>query len=225
MPTKKKIGARSKDNGGTSRAKKAVRNILAGQSFKEAGINAGYSKSYMSSPIYKTGTADWIKEQVARRHREAAEKAGVHTDVIVGHLVEIMSASIADVMPDHPALQEAKTRGVDHLIKKMIFTPMQCGTKIVKKRDGSSSSTPVVKEKVELEMYSRLDAIAQLRDNFGMKQEPRANTFAATRQQEVEKSIQVIMDREKCDKSTAAKKLLEAIDSPQLIPFIEKYVC
>jgi hypothetical protein len=60
-------------------------------------------------------------------------------------------------------------------------------------------------------MYSRLEAISQLRDNFGMKQEPRSNTFEETRRQEVEKSINAIMAAENCDRKTAAKKLRDAL--------------
>ena len=81
----------------------------------------------------------------------------------------------------------------------------------------------VVGEKIDLEMYDRLVAIAQLRDNFGMKQEPRVNTYEETRRQEVEKSVLAIMEAENCDKVTAATRLLEAMpeDSP-LIPVISR---
>lgn len=215
------MARRSSDN----RAKKTVENILKGQTFEDAGKAAGYSASYMRSPIHRMGTAKWIKEEVARRQRAAMERAGVHTDVIVGNLVEIMEASIADIMPDHPLMKKARANGVDHLIKKFVATPIKCGTKKRTLKDGTVTETPLVREKVEIEMYDRLASIGQLRDNFGMKQEPRANTFEETRRQEVERELENIMAAEKCDKPAAARKLLAAIgDAPQLIPLINKYV-
>lgn len=207
------------------RATQTVTNMLKGQNLTQAGISAGYSESYMSGPIYNQGTADWIKEQVTRRQKRAMERAGVHTDVIVGNLVEIMEASPADVMPDNAVLRKARENGVDHLIRKIVVTPIKCGVKKRTLKDGSVTETPVVQEKIELEMYSRLEAIGQLRDNFGMKQEPRSNTFEETRRQEVERELQTIMDADKCDKPTAARKLLAAIgDAPQLVPHINKYI-
>lgn len=214
-----------KKSGPDHRAVKTVENMLKGDVLETAGIKAGYSKSYMRSPIYAGGTADWIKAEVARRQQAAMERSGVHTDVIVGHLVEIMEASIADIMPDHPLMKKARANGVDHLIKKFVVTPTKCGSKKRTLKDGTVVETPLIKEKVEIEMYPRDAAIAQLRDNFGMKQEPRANTFEETRRQEVERELKSIMAKDHCDKPTAAKKLLEAIgDAPQLVPLISRYV-
>lgn len=207
------------------RAEATVNNILKGEVFEHAGVNAGYSKSYMRGPIYNHTTAQWIKDEVVRRQKMAQERADVHTDTIVGNLVQIMDSSIADVMPDHPLVRAAREKGVDHLIKKMTITPIKCGVKTKTLKDGTVTETPVTKEKIEIEMYDRLGAISQLRDNFGMKQEPRANTFEETRRQEVERELESIMVSDKCDKPTAARKLLVAIgDAPQLVPLINKYI-
>lgn len=207
------------------RIKQIIKYMLSGMSLRDAGLASGYSENYMRQSIYRSGGADYIKEQVARRAADARSKAAIHTDTIVGSLVEIMQASPADILPDHPVLQKAKENGVDHLIKKISITPMRIGEKSRKNRDGTVTTSPVIKEKVDLEMYSRLDAIQQLRDNFGMKQEPRANSFEETKRQEVEREIQGIMLAENCDEPTAAQILMDNIgDAPHLVQVIKKYI-
>lgn len=207
------------------RIKQVIKNMMKGMSLTEAGLAAGYSDNYMRHSVYQYGTADYIKAQVARRMTDARAKAAIHTDAIVGSLVEIMQASPADILPDHPVLQKAKENGVDHLIKKLSITPIKIGERSRKNKDGSVTTSPVIREKVDLEMYSRLDAISQLRDNFGMKQEPRANSFEETKRQEVERGIQDIMVAENCDQTRAAELLLANIgDAPHLIPVIQKYI-
>lgn len=205
------------------KVKQVIKNMLSGMTLREAGLAAGYSENYMKGGVYQYGTADYIKTQVARRMTDARSKAGIHTDAIVGSLVEIMQASPADILPDHPILQKAKENQVDHLIKKIVITPIKIGIRTRTNKDKSVTSSPVIKDRVELEMYSRLDAISQLRDNFGMKQEPRANSFEETKRQEVEREVQNIMATEGCDEPTAAKMLLDNIgDAPQLRVVIEK---
>lgn len=207
------------------RIKQVIKNMLSGMTLREAGLAAGYKENYMQGPIYRYGQADYIKTQVARRMTDARSKAAIHTDAIVGSLVEIMQGSPADILPEHEILRRAKENQVDHLIKKIVITPVKIGTRIRKLKDGSTTDSPVVREKVELEMYSRLDAIQQLRDNFGMKQEPRANSFEETKRQEVEREIQGIMIAESCDEPTAAQILLDNIgDAPHLVQVIQKYI-
>jgi hypothetical protein len=210
---------------GSVRARKAVEGMLEGKSLRKASLEAGFSKYYCNSKLYNGATGEWIKKEVARRQKQAMERSNIHTDAITGSLVEIMQASPADILPEHPLLIRARQNGVDHLIKKFTTTPIKCGVKKRKLKDGTIVEEPIIRDKVELEMYSRLDAIAQLRDNFGMKQEPRANTFEETRRMEVEKEIDKIMAAEECDRPTAAKMLREALgnDSP-LIPTVNKYV-
>jgi hypothetical protein len=73
-------------------------------------------------------------------------------------------------------------------------------------------------------MYSRLDAIQQLRDNYGMKSEPRANNYEETRRQEVQREVESIMAKEDCEQETAARLLLDALgdDVPRLTQEVEK---
>lgn len=169
----------------------------------------------------KVGTD--VKAAAARRQADARGKAAVHTDVIVGSLVEILSASPADILPNHPILAKAKENGVDHLIKKISIIPVRIGTRERKNKDGSITLSPIIRERVDLEMYSRLDAAQQLRDNFGMKQEPRANQFEETKRQEVEREIQSIMTADGCDELTACQALKDNIgDAPHLVTVIDK---
>lgn len=205
--------AGTKKGAGGVRARKTVEGILEGKPMMTAAIEAGYSPVYAKSHLYHSETAKWIHDEVERRQREAMKKAAVHTDVIVGHLVEIATASISDVLDDNGDfdIQKARASGVDHLIKRLKKT----------KRTDKNGTTEVC----EVELYSRLEAISQLRDNFGMKQEPRANTFEESRRQEVEREIDKIAAAEGCDRAEAAVMLRDALgeDSP-LIATVNKYV-
>ncbi len=198
-----------------SRAERTVTNILNGEVFEHAGVHAGYSKGYMRGPIYGNPTAQWIKDEVARRQSIAMERAGMHTDVIVGSLAEIATASLGDVLDEHGDFSMAKARknGVDHLIKRLEKTVRftKSGEKI---------------ETYKFEMYSRLEALNQLRDNYGMKQEPRANAYEETRIMEVEKSIRAIMAREQTTMPEAARMLLAELGNgaPDLIPVVNKFL-
>lgn len=198
--------------------------VIQGKSRHQAYLDAGYSPSVAKTMPYRAENVR-IRELMHERSKRAQERASIHTDSITGALVEIMEASPADILPTNKVLLEAKRNGVDHLIKKISVTPMKLGSKKKTLKDGSVVESPVIGEKIDLEMYSRLDAISQLRDNFGMKQEPRANTFEATRAVEVEKEIDKIAESEGCDRATAARMLAKALgsDSP-LIPTVNKYV-
>lgn len=202
----------------------AAEGVAQGKSRHRAYLDAGYAPTTAKTHPYDRLENSRIRELMHERSKRAQEKASIHTDAIVGALVEIIEASPADILPEHPILKRARANGVDHLIKRITFTPVKCGMKEVTK-DGVTKRTPIVREKIDLEMYSRLDAIGQARDNFGMKQEPRANTYEATRQAEVEKELEKIMASENCSKADAAKMLKDALgsDSP-LIPTVNKYV-
>lgn len=219
---RRKTGPKKIEGPGSHKAKKTVAGMLDGKTMEQAARDAGYSAQFARKAIYSKPVGDWIKTEVHRRMNEAMSKAAVHTDAITGSLVEVMMASPADILPDHPILVRARQNGVDHLIKKITITPIKLGMKEFI-RQGKVVSQPVIGERIDLEMYSRLDAISQLRDNFGMKQEPRANTYEAERRQEVERSLKRIMEADKVDRPTAAKRLAEAVgeDSP-LIPTINK---
>jgi hypothetical protein len=84
------------------------------------------------------------------------------------------------------------------------FYVMQCGPRA----NGGRTET------VKFELYSRLDALSQLRDTFGIKQEPRMvnkNTFDETMRIDVEQALARIESEEKCSRSEAAKQLKKAL--------------
>jgi len=96
--------------------------------------------------------------------------------VIVGGLAEVMTASLGDVLDEQGnfSLEAARANGVDHLVKKLKTVVFD-----TKDKDGNVTSTRTTHE---YEMYSRLDAMNQLRDTFGLKQEARRNTVVEIEQ-------------------------------------------
>lgn len=182
----------------------AAEGIAQGKAPHRAYRDAGYSESVAKTAPYRSENLR-IRELVEKRKAEVAKLAQIHTDVITGWLVEMATVTADDILDDQGrfSLKKARQTGAIHAIKRI-------------EKKGKD---------FKVELYPRLDAIAQLRDNFGMKQEPRANTYEATRQAEVEKELEKIMQAEDCSKPEAAKMLLEALggDSP-LIPTVNKYV-
>jgi hypothetical protein len=185
--------------------------MVQGKKRPDAVIDAGWNQSRKAARVTASrllSNANILKA-VEKRKAEAMRRAQIHTDVIVGSLAEIATASLADVSPDDEFLKKAKTLGTDHLIKKVKIN--YDGKGVIKSR--------------EYEMYSRLDALSQLRDTFGMKQEPRQNNYEELKRQEVERSIQKIMERDGVNKQAAAKTLLAELgDAPEIAPIVSGYV-
>lgn len=151
--------------------------VAQGKSLHRAALDAGYAPSTAKSLPYNPQENTRILAAVEKRKAVAMRRAQMHTDVIVGSLAEIATASLGDVLDEGGdfSLEKARENGVDHLIKKL--------EKIVR-HDSEGGRT----ETYKFEMYSRLDALGQLRDTFGMKQEARPNNIA-----EVESAIQDFM--------------------------------
>lgn len=189
----------------TLKQEKFVEGVVQHGNATKAALEAGYAPKSAKAIGYENLTKPYLREHIERRKAEAMASAHVHTDIIVGSLVDIAMASIDDVLDTKGRfdLKKARANGSIHAVRRI--TPTQHG--------------------VSVEMYSRLDAIAQARDNFGMKQEPRANTYEETRRMEVEKEIDKISESEGCDRPTAARMLRDALgqDSP-LIATVNKYV-
>lgn len=195
--------------------------IASGKNHIQAALDAGYAPSTAKSIISKLPTQQKLAPLLEKRRKELKEKAQIHTEEITGALVEIVEGDIADLFPHSKALRMAKRKGLSRIIKKVSIRYRKVGDRILP--DGTKE--PVIKEEIDLEVYSRLDAVSQLRDNFGMKQEPRSNTFEETRRQEVERAIEKISLAEGVDQPTAAKMLKEALgpDSP-LSMTVNKYI-
>jgi hypothetical protein len=158
----------------TPKQEKFVEGVARHGNKSKAAQEAGYAHPYNNS--HRLMENDVIRGAVERRQSEAMRRAQIHTDVIVGSLAEIATSSLADVIPEDEFMSKARELGTDHLIKKLRvktrYIPQQG-------RDEDGNRLPDVRETThEFEMYSRLDALSQLRDTFGMKQEPRANDAA-----------------------------------------------
>jgi len=195
--------------------------IAQGKSPLQAAMDAGYTESSARTMLYKPSENSALWNTIEQRRKELITKAQVHTDEITGSLVEIMQGSIADLLPHSKALRQAKRKGLDKIIKKVSIRYKKVGDRTLP--DGTKE--PIIKEEVDIEVYSRLDAISQLRDNFGMKQEPRSNTYEETRRLEVEKHIDRIAEADNCNRTEAAKRLAQALgkDSP-LLTTVNKYI-
>jgi hypothetical protein len=201
----------------TVKEAKFVEHMAAGESGGAAVNKSGWRQTPAAARVTASRLmADpAIAERVARRKAQAMARAGIHTDVIIGSLAEVSTASIGDVLDENGNFDMAtcRARGTDHLLKKVTVTERHS-------KDGSKRVT------YSYEMYSRLDALNQLRETFGMKQEARRNEAdAEALRAEVEKSLTRIMERDGVDQATAATLLRgEMADVPALVPIIDSYV-
>jgi phage terminase small subunit len=161
----------------TRKQEKFVEGVLRHGNATQAARDAGYKHPNVQGAQNLVKLS--IQERIEQRREAAMRRAQIHTDVIVGSLVEIAGASLGDVLDENGEfnLQTARENNVDHLLKKVKVTTFD-----TKDKNGIVTSTRTTHE---YEMYSRLDALNQLRDTFGMKQEPRANSQA-----ELESAIQ-----------------------------------
>lgn len=201
----------------STRRRKLEDAVLNGETPAKAARGAGYSESFARVDVYRVLANPSFQERLEKRRAEAQRRADIHTDSIIGSLVEIANASLGDVVEEDELLAYAREQGTDHLIKKI-----KVKTRLIPTGPGKEPEKEVTHE---FEMYSRLDALSQLRDTFGMKQEARPNNYEEIRRREVEKSISRIMEAEGVDKPTAAKMLLAELgDAPDIAPIINSYV-
>lgn len=154
----------------STRREKLVEGVVRGKTPAKAARDAGYSESYARVDVYRNLAKPSISEAIERRRAELMRRAKIHTDEIVGSLAEIATSSIGDVAPEDEFIARAKELKTDHLIKKL-----RVKTRYISNGAGKEPDKEVTHE---FEMYSRLDALNQLRDTFGMKQEPRPNSQA-----------------------------------------------
>lgn len=105
-----------------------------------------------------------VRDYINRRRAVMMERHCINTSEIIGGLAEIATSSIADVIESDGSfdIEKCKERGTDHLIKKVKVT-------VRFTKEGERIVT------TELEMYSRLEALAQLVPIFGLKQADRTN--------------------------------------------------
>lgn len=184
------------------KVEKFVNKKAAGVPGAQAVREAGWEQSPDAAAVTASRllSRDDIRARVEERRQEALRRAGMETDVIIGALAEIATASVGDVLEDDGSfdLQKCRERGVDHLLKELERT---------ERTDKDGARTVTYKYK----MYDRLNAINQLRDTYGMKEEPRPNSLDERRRREVKASIDRIMERDGVDGQTAAQMLLASL--------------
>jgi len=199
----------------TLKQRRAEEGMRQGKNRHRAHLDAGYAPSTAKSLPYNPRLNARVVESVARRRAEAIARAQSSTDTLVGYLYQIADASVGDVLDGRGefSVGAARRNGVDHLIKKVKKT-------IRHTKEGARIETH------EVEMYSRLEAIAQLRANFGMKQEPRPNTYDEDRRREVERALSRIAEREGVEQSEAARRLLEELgdDVPHITRIVHEFI-
>ncbi len=155
----------------TEKQIKAAAGIERGVNRHRAYLDAGYSPKSAKTHPYNPLENVRILRAVEQRKAEIMKAANIHTNVLIGSLAEMATASIADVDPDNPFLQRAKELGTDHLIKKC-----KTVTRLIPQQgvdEFGKKLPPIVETTTEFEMYSRLEAINALRDTWGMKKEAR----------------------------------------------------
>jgi hypothetical protein len=142
------------------RHEKLLQGVLAGKTVREAGLDAGYSKSTCEGKIYQIMQSPTIKECIRAR----VKAAQLETDEIIGTLVQYMRFDLADLFPDDPLLQRAKQLGISQNIKKIRRRPVLIGY--------DNGQNPVVDHEIEVEAYNALDAAKQLTTVFGLQHLP-----------------------------------------------------
>lgn len=177
--------------------------VRQGKSRHRAALEAGYAPSTAKSLPYNSQENTRILELIEQRRGELVKRARIHTDEIIGSLAEIATSSLADVVPEDEFMSRARELGTDHLIKKL-----RVKTRYISNGPGKDPDREVTHE---FEMYSRLDALNQLRDTFGMKEEPRTNTLNDRRKKEAEAAVGRIMERDRVDRATAAATLINEL--------------
>ncbi len=117
----------------------------------------------------KRGPENVVKRGIQQRIRERIEDAKIQTNEVIGTLASQMRADIAEILPDNEILQQAKERGLSHLIKKMKTTERFT-------KDGERIVTH------EFEMYSAQEAAKQLCAVFGLNKLPGVNPNDAAKE-------------------------------------------
>lgn len=109
-----------------------------------------------------------VRDHVNKRRAVLMDRWEMRTEEVVGALAEIATSSIGDVLEENGSfdIEACRDRCTDHLIKKI---------KVTRRIDRVGEETITT----ELEMYSRLEALAQLVGIFGLKQSDKSNDHDA----------------------------------------------
>jgi hypothetical protein len=149
-----------RSTGLNARDEKFVDKVALGEPATKAYVDAGFknTKNARINAKQKLTTPN-IQSALEKRKAEYRAIADVEAKDIIGAQQEIAFASIEDALDDDGYINfpKAKQNGAAKLIKKISRTPNKYG------------------EAVSVEFYSRSDALNQLADILGIKQQPKEN--------------------------------------------------
>ena len=154
---------------------KFVEGAAAGKKGPDAVIDAGWNQTRKAARVTASrllSNAN-ILERVEERRKEAARRANIQTDVVIGSLAEIVTSSLADVIPEDEFMARARAMGTDHLVKKL-----RVKTRYYSNGPGKEPDKEVTHE---FEMYSRLDALGQLCTVLGLNKKEAENPIDLAR--------------------------------------------
>lgn len=146
---------------------------LKQQRFTEEVLKDGNATRAARAAGYKhpnvQGARMLVKDSIQERIKERLDDAKLQTNEVIGTLASQMRADMAEILPDNEILQQARERGLSHLIKKMKTTERYT-------KDGERIVTH------EFEMYSAQEAAKQLCAVFGLNKMPGANPNEAAKE-------------------------------------------
>jgi phage terminase small subunit len=147
----------------TIRQQRFTEEVLKDGNATRAARAAGYKKPN------KQGPRLLVNVGIQQRIQQRIEDSKVQTNEVIGTLASQMRGDIAEILPANEVLQQAKERGLSHLIKK---------AKTVERftKDGERIVTH------EFEMYSAQEAAKQLCAVFGLNKLPGVNPNDAARE-------------------------------------------
>lgn len=176
--------------------------VVAGKNLTEAYLEAHpdvtrESAGQGGSRLFKSSE---IQAAITERKRRAALNADISPESITGALQEIAFASLADIQllkDGRIDWAHAKKLGLDHLIKEV---------KIQRYR--TKDGREIVN--TNFTMYSRVEALKELADHFGMRQAPRVNDA-----DQWKIAVKMLLD----DEDSGVKTVKEALEALQGVQF------
>lgn len=123
-----------------------------------------------------------VRDHVNKRRAVLMDRWEMRTEEVVGALAEIATSSIGDVLEENGSfdIEKCRDRCTDHLIKKI---------KVTRRVDRLGEETITT----ELEMYSRLEALAQLVGIFGLKQSDKSNDHDKLTEEQLKAKVVVLL--------------------------------
>ena len=140
---------------------------IAQQSFIHSLLANGYrvAETAKAKGINPTTASRWLAQPSIKAYLEQCQAivgniSNVTAAEVVGRLVALSRADLADILPNDPVIKEARKNGQSHLIKK--FEKITVTRTL---RNGEKE----VEERVKLEMHDAVKPLLALVDLLGLK--------------------------------------------------------